>query len=263
MKICKFWYLLLLLPLLILGGCKNETSKKAPAPLTKAEAIKIAGKSFKSGQVIQSLKLSSDTSSQVVIANTIFGGERATFHINNQISSEGKTRHSEIWVNSNHLYMNGSSTWYKADLEKMTGHTYADVVAAIYNNPILTDPGQINYKFSKKKTLYTLTGKTTNAKLIKSFINSIASSLPQSTNQADVLSRIQKYSKNSALTVELSIRNRKLVGANFFVNAKFGKLMKVRWGQSFGNFGSHDFLKVPTNVLAAKPLPTTKSTKKN
>ena len=42
---------------------------------------------------------------------------------------------------------------------------------------------------------------------------------------------------------------------------KLGKLMKVRLGQSYGNFGSHDFLKVPDSALNAKPMPKTNTKK--
>ena len=34
--------------------------------------------------------------------------------------------------------------------------------------------------------------------------------------------------------------------------------MTARFGQSYGNFGSHDFMKVPDNALNAKELPTKK-----
>ncbi|MBI1700757.1 DNA polymerase, partial [Lactobacillus crispatus] len=49
---------------------------------------------------------------------------------------------------------------------------------------------------------------------------------------------------------------------NVFVNMKLGKLMYVKVGQSYGNFGSHDFLRVPDSATNAKDLPTTNTKKK-
>lgn len=43
---------------------------------------------------------------------------------------------------------------------------------------------------------------------------------------------------------------------------KLGKLMHVKVGQSYGNFGSHDFLRVPDSATNAKDLPTTNTKKK-
>ena len=38
--------------------------------------------------------------------------------------------------------------------------------------------------------------------------------------------------------------------------------MQFSAGQSYGNMGSKDFLKIPTNALNAKPLPKTNKKKK-
>ena len=64
------------------------------------------------------------------------------------------------------------------------------------------------------------------------------------------------------MTVKAVVRNNKLATFNVFVNIKLGKLMTVKVGQSYGNFGSHDFLRVPTSATNAKPLPTVKNNKK-
>ena len=64
------------------------------------------------------------------------------------------------------------------------------------------------------------------------------------------------------MTVKEVVKNNKLATFNVFVNMKLGKMMTVRVGQSYGNFGSHDFLKVPTNDTNAKNLPTTDNNKK-
>jgi hypothetical protein len=64
------------------------------------------------------------------------------------------------------------------------------------------------------------------------------------------------------MTVKAVVRDNKLAGFNVFVNMKLGKMMTVKVGQSYGNFGSHDFLKVPTSATNAKPLPTTDNNSK-
>lgn len=252
-----------LIPLLALSltACSQKQKQAAPKPLTKAQVIKIASKSFKSGQVIQSVKLASDETNQVVTANTVFGGQQATFHINNQITSKGKSSRSEEWISSNHVYINGSSSWYKANLERLSGHTYADLVSAVYNNPVLTNPAPKllnSYKLSHKKSTYTLKATISDKQIADQVVAPIAQTLAQAQNQAQVLKRIRKYSTKQKLQVELVVKDKKLAYANMFVTAKLGKKMNIRWGQSYGNFGSHDFLKVPTNVLAAKDLPTSK-----
>ncbi len=83
----------------------------------------------------------------------------------------------------------------------------------------------------------------------------------QSAAQEKVFRRVQKYGKYQNMTVKAVVKNKKLTSYNLFINMKLGKLMKVRLGQSYGNFGSHDFLKVPDSALNAKPMPKA-STKK-
>lgn len=56
------------------------------------------------------------------------------------------------------------------------------------------------------------------------------------------------------MTVKAVVKN-KMVSYSLFINMKLGKLMKVRLGQSYGNFGNYDFLKLPDSALNAKPLP--------
>ncbi|NMB31229.1 MAG: hypothetical protein GX990_00920, partial [Lactobacillus sp.] len=108
----------------LLSGCSPK-EKKADPVLNKTQVVQKMKKGFKSGQVIQSIILGTDTSNQAAIANTTFGGDSTVYHIINQTSSKGKTRSSEEWVNMNNVYINGRDTWYKADLEKLTGHSYA------------------------------------------------------------------------------------------------------------------------------------------
>lgn len=64
------------------------------------------------------------------------------------------------------------------------------------------------------------------------------------------------------MTVKTVVRDNKLAGFNVFVNMKLGKMMTVKVGQSYGNFGNHDFLRVPTSATNAKPLPTTDNNSK-
>lgn len=248
----------------LLSGC-NQKEKKADPVLNKTQVVQKMKKGFKSGQVIQSITLGTDTSNQVAIANTTFGGESTVYHITNQTSSKGKTRSSEEWVNMNNVYINGHDTWYKADLEKLTGHSYADLTDAIMNNHLIANPDSKlvkAYKLKRNKDTYTLTAKINDQKLMKKAASPIFDTTPQSTGQAKIFEQIQKLGKYKSMTVKAVVKNNKLATFNVFVNMKLGKMMTVKAGQSYGNFGSHDFLKVPTNALNAKNLPTTSTKKK-
>lgn len=116
--------------------------------------------------------MGTDTSSQVALASTTFGGESTVYHITNQTTSKGKTRSSEEWVNLNNVYINGRDTWYKADLEKLTGHSYADLTDAIMNNRLIHNPSDTlvnayKMKRNKKEKTYTLTANIKDKDLMK------------------------------------------------------------------------------------------------
>lgn len=254
--------------LFLLGGCSKQEKKAAPA-LTKTQVVQKMKKGFQSGQVIQSVTLGTDTSSQVALANTTFGGKNTVYHITNQTTNKGKTSSNEEWVNLNNVYINGQSTWYKADLEKLTGHNYAELTDAIMNNHMITNPSDqlvSAYKMKKSKKYgvytYTLTAKSTDQALMKKAAAPIFNTTAQSTNQAKVFKQIQKLGKYQSMNVKAVVKDDKLSTFNVFVNLKLGKLMHVKVGQSYGNFGSHDFLKVPTSATNAKDLPTTNTKKK-
>lgn len=250
--------------LLLLGGCSHQ-QKKSNSVLNKEQVVQKAKKNFKSGQVIQSVTLGTDTSKQVALANTTFGGESTVYHITNQTSSKGKTRSSEEWVTPNNVYINGQDTWYKADLEKLSGHSYADLTDAIMNNHLITNPSDKlvkAYKLKRSKSTYTLTAKITDQKLMKKAAAPIFDTTPQSTAQAKVFKQIQKLGKYQKMNVKAVVKDDKLATFDVFINIKLGKLMHVKVGQSYGNFGSHDFLKVPSSATNAKDLPTTNTKKK-
>lgn len=254
--------------LFLLGGCTKQ-EKKATSALTKTQVVQKAKSSFKSGQVIQSVTLGTDTSNQVALANTTFGGKTTVYHITNQTTSKGKTSSTEEWVNLNNVYINGQDTWYKADLEKLTGHNYADLTDAIMNNHMITNPSDklvSAYKMKKSKKdgvyTYTLTAKSTDQALMKKAAAPIFDTTAQSTNQAKIFSQIKKLGKYQSMNVKAVIKGNKLSTFNVFVNMKLGKLMYVKVGQSYGNFGSHDFLRVPDSATNAKDLPTTNTKKK-
>ena len=262
MKLKKLWFLPILLMGLMLTGCSNNKEKKAAPILTKSQVIKKSQKAFKSGQVIQSIKLSTDTSSQTVIANTSFGGNNGTiFHINNQTTNKGKTQSSEEWINMNNVFIKGGGKWYRADLDTLSGHTYAELVDAIMNNKIISDPSSTltkAYKMSRKGQTYTLTAKINDKKIMKDACQPIANTVGQSKNQEEIFKRILQYGKYQNMTVKMIVKDNKLVNCNIFTDLKVGKYMTARFGQSYGNFGSHDFMKVPDNALNAKELPTKK-----
>ncbi|EEJ71422.1 hypothetical protein HMPREF0548_1719 [Lactobacillus ultunensis DSM 16047] len=265
MKVKKVFIGISLTAVFLLSGCSQQQQKKAEPVLNKTQVVQKAKKSFKSGQVIQSVTLGTDTSNQVVLANTTFGGNSTVYHITNQTTSSGKTQSSEEWVNLNNVYINGQDTWYKADLEKLTGHSYAELTDAIMNNKLISDPSDKLvkvYKMKRNKSTYTLTAKVTDKVLMKKAAEPIFNTTPQSTAQAKIFKQIQKYGKYKYMTVKMVVKNKKLATFNVFVYMKLGKMMTVKVGQSYGNFGSHDFLKVPASATNAKPLPTTKNNKK-
>ena len=268
-KLKKTFIGISLAALFLLGGCSQQKKTTAKPVLTKTQVVQKAKKSFRSGQVIQSVTLGTDTSSQVALANTTFGGESTVYHITNQTTSKGKTSSTEEWVNLNNVYINGQDTWYKADLEKLTGHNYADLTDAIMNNHMITNPSDklvSAYKMKKSKEdgvyTYTLTAKSTDQALMKEAAAPIFDTTAQSTNQAKVFSQIKKLGKYQSMNVKAVIKGNKLSTFNVFVNMKLGKLMHVKVGQSYGNFGSHDFLRVPDSATNAKDLPTTNTKKK-
>ena len=83
-KLKKTFIGISLAALFLLGGCSQQKKTTAKPVLTKTQVVQKAKKSFRSGQVIQSVTLGTDTSSQVALANTTFGGESTVYHITNQ-----------------------------------------------------------------------------------------------------------------------------------------------------------------------------------
>ena len=137
------------------------------------------------------------------------------------------------------------------------------------NNHMITNPSDklvSAYKMKKNKKdgvyTYTLTAKSTDQALMKKTAAPIFDTTAQSTNQAKIFSQIKKLGKYQSMTVKAVIKGNKLSTFNVFVNMKLGKLMHVKVGQSYGNFGSHDFLRVPDSATNAKDLPTTNTKKK-
>lgn len=68
--------------------------------------------------------------------------------------------------------------------------------------------------------------------------------------------------KIKGMTAKLVVKNKKMYSFQYLVKVKVNKLMQFSAGQSYGNMGSKDFLKIPTNALNAKPLPKTNKKKK-
>lgn len=258
MKFKKIFIAISLGTALVLGGCSQQ--KKAEPVLTKNQVVKKTQKSLKSGQVIQSIRLSTDTATQLVSANTNFGGNPTVFHISNQTTSKGKTQTTEEWVNnSNNVYLNGRSTWYKTDYQKLSGHSYAELLDAVVNNQTMLNPNNDivkAFKLKRNKKTYTLTATIKDKAVMKKAADPIFSTTAQSAAQEKIFRRIQKYGKYQNMTIKVVVKNKKMTSYNLFINMKLGKLMKVRLGQSYGNFGgNNDFLKLPDSALNAKPLP--------
>lgn len=266
MKVKKvlIYFLMMAIAVFSLTGCSQKTKKASPV-LNKNQVVQKMKSGFKSGQVIQSVTLATDTSSQAAIANTIFGGNATVYHITNQTSSKGKTHSSEEWVDANHVYINGQSTWYKANLEQLSGHNYADLTDAVMNNRLIMDPSDKlvkSYKMKRKQQTYTLTATVKDQALMKKAAAPIFNTVPQSSQQAKVFKQIQTLGKYQSMSVKAVVKDHKLSGFNVFIKIKLGNTMTVKVGQSYGNFGRHDFLKVPTSAVNAKDLPTTNNKKK-
>lgn len=242
---------------LISGGCSKQ-KKQADPVLTKPQVIKKAQRSFKSGQAKQLVNLKTDTSRQVVASTYTFGGNPTVFHINYQTENKNKTRSSDQWIsNTGTLYINGQSKWYKTKLEPITGHSYADLLEAIFNNEMLMNPPKVltdAYKMTRKGNTYTLKATIKDKKIMKQAAEPIFATNTQSSEQKKIYKQLGKAAKYQNMTVKLVVKNKKMYLFNYTVNMKIGKLMNFSVGQSYGNMGSQDFLKLPNNALNAEPL---------
>ena len=265
MKIKKLMLGLSLMAALIAGGCSKPKKQSEPI-LTKSQVIKCSQKSFKSGQAKQVITLGTDTSNQVVATTALFGGSPTVFQLNSQTQAKGKTQSAQEWVdNSNHIYINGESNWYKSDFNKLTGHSYVDLLDSIVNNPMLMDPPAAltkTYKMTRKGQTYTLDATVKDQKTIKKALDPIFITNNQSSKQQTIYRKIAKIGKIQGMTAKLVVKNKKLYTFQYLVKIKVNKLMRFSAGQSYGNIGSRDFLKIPNNALNAKPLPETSKKKK-
>lgn len=161
----------------------------------------------------------------------------------------------------NNVFINGGKSWYRSTLDKLSGHSYAELMEAVVNNSVIFDPSDSlikAYKMKQKDQTYTLTANLKDQKTMKEAASQIAGTLGQSSAQEAIFRRLLKYGKYQNMTVKMIVKNQKLYSCNIFINLKVGKSMTARFGQSYGNFGSQDFLKVPSNALNAKQLPTNK-----
>ncbi|MDF7668763.1 hypothetical protein [Lactobacillus sp. ESL0703] len=258
MKFKKIIIGLSLAAALIVGGCSKKQKTSEPI-LTKTQVINASQKTFKSGQVKQNVTLGNDTSKQVVVTNAVFGGKPTIFHINYQTQVKGKNQTSEQWAdNMNHLYFNGQSSWYKANLATTTGHSYADLVDAVFNNEMLMDPPAAltkSYKMTRSGNTYKLTATITDPKVMQKAVAPVFTTDTQSPKQLKAYQKLEKAGKFQDMTVKLVVKNGKLYSFNYLVNINLDKVMKLSVSQSYGNMGKQDFLKLPSNALGAKPLP--------
>ncbi|WEV70748.1 hypothetical protein OZY43_07380 [Lactobacillus sp. ESL0785] len=263
MKFKKIILGLSLVAALIAGGCSKQKKQSQPI-LTKTQVVQKAEKSFKSGQAKQIVTLGTDTAKQNVMTTATFGGNPTVFHLNYQTEAKGKTQNSEQWAdNSGRLYLNGQSSWYQVDIEKLTGHTYADLLDSFMNNKMLMDPPAAltkAYKMSRNGNTYTLTATIDDKKVMQEAVDPVFTTNTQSDQQLKVYHKLEKASKFQNMKVKLVVKNGKMSSFRYLVNMQIGKLMKLNVGQSYGNMGSQDFLKLPSSALNAKPLP--KTTKK-
>ena len=250
---------------LVAGGCSKPKKQSEPI-LTKSQVIKCSQKSFKSGQAKQTVTLGTDTSKQVVATTALFGGNPTVFQLNYETQSKGKTQSSQEWVDSaNHVYINGQSKWYKADFNKVTGHSYADLLDSFTNNAMLMDPPAVltkAYKMTRKGHTYTLNAKIKDQQTMKDALDPIFITNTQSPKQKTIYNKLVKMGKIQGMTAKLVVKNKKLYSFQYLVKIKVNKLMHFSAGQSYGNMGKQDFLKIPNNALNAHPLPKADKKKK-
>ncbi|RMC47271.1 hypothetical protein F5ESL0228_07425 [Lactobacillus sp. ESL0228] len=261
MKFKKLFLGLATMTALFTGGC-SQAKKQSEPVLTKTAAIKKAQQTFKSGQAKQLIDLSTDTASQVITSSYTFGGNPTVFHLNYQTQVKDKNNNIEEWIsNTNKTYINGQSNWYYSDLKQMSGHSYADLLDAIMNNNLLMNPPQklVNaYKMKRSGNTYTLTATITDPKIMREAAEPILLTNTQSQRQYPTYHKLVKAGKYKKMDVKLVIKNQKLATFNYKVNLQIGKMFQMNIGQSYANMRSQDFLKIPNNVLTAKPLPKQK-----
>lgn len=255
MKLKKIFLSLGIVTALLAGGCSKQQSQPT---LNKTQVIKKAEKTFKSGQAKQVVNLRTDTNSQTVSSAFTFGGDPTVFHLNYQTEDKNKTKSLEEWIsNTGNVYVNGQSDWYKAEMEKMTGHTYADLLDAITNNELLTDPPQSlvkAYQLTRNGDTYTLKATINDKKIMQQAIEPIFLTNTQNPKQTNIYQSLAKNGKFQDMSVKLVVKNQKLFSFKYDVNIRVDKLMMLSVSQSYSNIGSKDFLKIPTNALNAKPI---------
>lgn len=258
MKFKKILLALSIAVALVTSGCTKQEKQTEPI-LTKTQVIERSQKTFKSGQAKQIVNLKTDTSSQIVGTTYTFGGNPTVFHINYQTQNKNKTLSLEEWIsNTGTMYINGQNTWYKGQLASLTGHSYADLLNSIANNKMLIDPPKElikSYKMTRKGKTYTLKATIKNKRIMKAAVAPIFRTNTQGVTQLQTFRKLTKVGKFQNMQVKLIVKNKKLKTFSYLVNIKLGKLMRLSAGQSYGNIGSQDFLKIPNNVLNAKPLP--------
>ncbi|WP_233551665.1 hypothetical protein [Lactobacillus sp. ESL0230] len=246
---------------LISSGCAAP-KKPAEPVLNKSTVIKKSQQTFKSGQAKQLINLKTDTESQVITSTYTFGGNPTIFHLNYQTQAKGKSSNLEEWIsNTNKAYINGQSTWYVTPLDKLTGHSYNDIVDAVMNNKMLLDPPNklINaYQMKRSSNKYTLTATLTDKKIMQAAVQPIFRTNNQSKKQLPAYKQLAQKGTYQKMDVKLVVKKQKLASFSYKVYMKIGKIMQLEVGQSYANIGTHDFLKMPNNVLDAKPLPQKK-----
>lgn len=243
---------------LLLSGCQQPKEKV----YSKSQIVKKAAKSHKSGEVIQSLKLSTDTSSQQVIATSYYGGTPQIFHVSTRLVNNNQTKSTNAWISStNTIYLQGSQKWYKANATTVTGHNYAELQGALTANSLLTAPSKKlikSYHLKRDGNKYTLKATIKDPELLKAAASPIVTTISIGQKQAQSIKQMMKRAKYQNMKVKLVYQNNKLVTFNYFVYLKIGKTYSLRLGQSHGNFNTHNFLKLPTEASSADSLQTKK-----
>lgn len=246
----------------------NKTIKRNDDTITIKRARKIMNRGFKNGLVKQQLKIVTDQphnkqKTQTITNQIAFGGENTVMQVISQTKSGKKIQGFGVWLDPNNSYIQGKKgIYYKVNYQKLTGHSYADMMDTIINNYNITQPDQAIKKVQKieKKNnhVYELSATLTNKRIMKETTNKIFQSLGQAPAQAQMLKYMAKQANYQEIIIRANLRGDRLIDYTEQVIAKLGKNNQITISQHYSNFGGYPNLKLPDGVQNAKPLPRTK-----
>lgn len=243
----------------------NQTVKRNDDTITVKRARKIMGRGFKNGLVKQQLRIVTDLphnkeKTQKIINQIAFGGPDTVAQVISQTKTGKKLQGFGVWLDPNNSYIQGKkNTYYKVNYQKLTGHSYADLMDTILNNYNITQPDPIIKKAQKieKKNngVYELSATLTNKKIMKETTNRIFQSLSQAPGQEQMLKFMAKHANYQEVILKANLRGDSMISYSEEVIAKLGKNNQITVSQNYSNFGGYSNLKLPSETKGAKTLP--------